>query len=451
MRWTCVEPLKKWRLDVEPNGSGIEWELYYEPTAPMWELLPMKVRDKDGQMLADMYHMKEPGRWSGWVQIDGERISVDGFHGGRDRTFGVRVADKIDFWLWLDAGFEDRAIEAWIIESHDGTVNYVDGGITHTDGTLSKRFVKIEHDIEFDGDTKRPAHATLIFTDEDGKTYRVTADAPHQNVNAYYGLPMAHCQYEDLGGGAYFIHFLWDSNNPEQLTETEGKSMALDQLMRFQARLGIGLQPAGASSSCSWAGRATAATRTGRRWTCRRSNRTRPRSNVGPQKARGPAMTLDANVIERLTGWLRTQLPDADDVRVEGVDRVDFGRSAEMMMLTVVTRHGGKDTSQDVVLRLRPKPPALLEPYDLARQFTILRALENTAVRAPLALWFEASGKVFGQPFFVMQRAVGDVYEMEAPAGRGRPDRGADVPEPGRTNSGDPRRRPQTDRAGRAR
>ena len=118
MRWTCVEPLKKWRLDVEPNGSGIEWELYYEPTAPMWELLPMKVRDKDGQELADMYHMKEPGRWSGWVQIDGERISVDGFHGGRDRTFGVRVADKIDFWLWLDAGFEDRAIEAWIIESH---------------------------------------------------------------------------------------------------------------------------------------------------------------------------------------------------------------------------------------------------------------------------------------------------------------------------------------------
>jgi aminoglycoside phosphotransferase (APT) family kinase protein len=128
-------------------------------------------------------------------------------------------------------------------------------------------------------------------------------------------------------------------------------------------------------------------------------------------------MTLDANVIERLTGWLRTQLPDADDVRVEGVDRVDFGRSAEMMMLTVVTRHGGKDSSQDVVLRLRPKPPALLEPYDLARQFTILRALENTAVRAPLALWFEASGKVFGQPFFVMQRAVGNVYEMEAPAG----------------------------------
>lgn len=234
LRWTCVEPLKKWRLDVEPNASGIAWELYYKPTAPMWELLPMKVTGADGEAIVDMYHMKEPGRWTGWVEIDGERISVDGFHGGRDRTFGVRVADKIDFWLWLDAGFADRAFEAWVIETTDGTVQYVDGGITHNDGTLSKRFVSIEHDVEFDGDCRRPARAALVLTDEDGRTYRVTADSPQQDVNAYYGLPMSHCQYEDLGGGAYFIHFQWDSRDSGQLAEAEGKSMALDQLMRFE-------------------------------------------------------------------------------------------------------------------------------------------------------------------------------------------------------------------------
>ncbi len=123
-------------------------------------------------------------------------------------------------------------------------------------------------------------------------------------------------------------------------------------------------------------------------------------------------MTLDANVAERLTGWLRTQLPDADDVCVEGLDRVNFGHSAEMMVLTIVTRNG----SQDVVLRLRPKPPALLEPYDLARQFKILRALQDSAVRVPRALWLEDSGDVLGRPFFVMERVGGDVYEMEAPA-----------------------------------
>jgi aminoglycoside phosphotransferase (APT) family kinase protein len=127
-------------------------------------------------------------------------------------------------------------------------------------------------------------------------------------------------------------------------------------------------------------------------------------------------MTLDTNVNERLTAWLRGQLPDADDVRVEGLDRVNFGHSAEMMVLAIVTRRGHRDTRQDVVLRVRPKPPALLEPYDLARQFTILRALEDTAVRAPRALWLEDSGDVLGRPFFVMERVGGDVYEMQAPA-----------------------------------
>ncbi len=97
----------------------------------------------------------------------------------------------------------------------DGTVKYVDGDITYADGTTSKRFVKLEHAVEFDGDRKRPARAVLMFTDEDGKTYRVTADAPHQDINVYYGLPLPTCTYSDLGGGSYFIHFQWDSN-PEE-------------------------------------------------------------------------------------------------------------------------------------------------------------------------------------------------------------------------------------------
>ncbi|MDT5139781.1 MAG: hypothetical protein QOD58_4043 [Mycobacterium sp.] len=122
-------------------------------------------------------------------------------------------------------------------------------------------------------------------------------------------------------------------------------------------------------------------------------------------------MSLDANVAERLTAWLRTKLPNPDDVSVEGLDRVDFGHSAEMMMLTVVTA----GTRRDLVLRLRPEPPSLLEPYDLARQFTILRALADTDVRVPPTLWLEDTGEVLGRPFLVMERVGGDVYEMEAP------------------------------------
>ena len=115
---------------------------------------------------------------------------------------------------------------------------------------------------------------------------------------------------------------------------------------------------------------------------------------------------------ESLTAWLRTRLP-ADDLRIEGLDRVEFGHSAEMMVLTIVT----SENSRDVVLRLRPRPPALLEPYDLKRQFDILRSLKGTPVRAPSALWLEETGDVLGRPFFVMERVAGEVYEMHAPDG----------------------------------
>jgi hypothetical protein len=198
----------------------------------MWELLPMHV-EGGGRVIVDMFHIKESGLVSGWVKVEGERIAIDGWSAGRDRTFGVRVADEIDFWLWLDAGFADRAIQAWVIESADGTVQYVDGGFTHTDGSLSKRFVKIAHDTTFDGDRKRPIRSTLVFTDEDGHDFRVEADAPHPHVNAYYGQPLPKLAFEDLGDGEYFLHFRWNSSDRDELAAIEGGSMAIDQLMHF--------------------------------------------------------------------------------------------------------------------------------------------------------------------------------------------------------------------------
>jgi aminoglycoside phosphotransferase (APT) family kinase protein len=122
------------------------------------------------------------------------------------------------------------------------------------------------------------------------------------------------------------------------------------------------------------------------------------------------------DVGQRLSAWLSTQLPESDHVRIEGLDRVEFGHSAEMMVLTVISGAGDTEDRRDVVLRLRPTPPALLEPYDLGRQFDILRALQSTPVRVPPALWREDSGEVLGRPFFIMERVDGDVYEMEAPA-----------------------------------
>jgi aminoglycoside phosphotransferase (APT) family kinase protein len=124
---------------------------------------------------------------------------------------------------------------------------------------------------------------------------------------------------------------------------------------------------------------------------------------------------VDQNVHDRLTAWIGEQLDGADEVRLHGWDRMELGHSAEMLSFTIRWQVGGAAQAQDVVLKLRPPSPGLLEPYDLARQFTILRALEPTDVRTPRALWLEPSGDVLGREFYVMERMPGEAYERVVP------------------------------------
>lgn len=112
---------------------------------------------------------------------------------------------------------------------------------------------------------------------------------------------------------------------------------------------------------------------------------------------------------DELAAWFSQQL--GADVAVEGLDRVEVGHSAETLLLTLVTG----DERRDVVLRVRPAPPGLLEPYDLSKQFRVLRALESAPVRAPRALWHEPTGEVIGREFYVMERLAGTVYERGVP------------------------------------
>ncbi|MGO8862156.1 MAG: phosphotransferase family protein [Acidimicrobiales bacterium] len=117
----------------------------------------------------------------------------------------------------------------------------------------------------------------------------------------------------------------------------------------------------------------------------------------------------------RLLLWFAAQMADVHDVRIEGLDRVVRGHSAETFVLTLCWTASNGDERRDVVIRVRPPTPGLLEPYDLRRQYEILRALAPTPVRAPRALWFEPTGEVLGAEFYVMERLPGRVYEQGFP------------------------------------
>lgn len=230
--WTCVEPLKTWRIQIAPNESGVEADLTYSVRTPFWELKPIVIR-REGRLVTDFQHLKQSGTWQGWVKYDGETRSVDGYSGGRDRTMGVRVSDQIDFWIWYSAELPNRSIEAWLIEGADSTVEYVDGGFTYENGDLSKaRFVRLDHDIEFDGDRKRPLKAELRFMDDEGTRHNVNAESIHPEVVVYYGVHNGKALPRK--GDAKFNWFSWNSLNEEELAIVEDGALALDQLMRHE-------------------------------------------------------------------------------------------------------------------------------------------------------------------------------------------------------------------------
>jgi hypothetical protein len=224
-----VTPLEHWRLELGENPSGVSWEVNYRPRTPLWELRPIEIR-RDGAMLVNMQHIQEGGTYDGWIDVQGERIPVEGWRGCRDRTFGVRAADKIDFWIWMTGQFDDRSVCCYLWETSDGTVQYMDGGWSYVDGTQSERLTRLEHDIEFDGTTKRVVSADLCFYDARGTAYPVAATTDHLDATLYHGMPAPGTREQDgdLSWG------VWDATDPEALALADDYTISVDQMLRFE-------------------------------------------------------------------------------------------------------------------------------------------------------------------------------------------------------------------------
>ncbi|SMX33060.1 phosphotransferase family protein [Maliponia aquimaris] len=62
------------------------------------------------------------------------------------------------------------------------------------------------------------------------------------------------------------------------------------------------------------------------------------------------------------------------------------------------------------VLREKPAGPILPGAHAIEREFRVLRALEQTDVPVPRALWLEEDTAILGTPFYLMERLEGRVF-----------------------------------------
>jgi hypothetical protein len=112
-----VAPLKVLRLLVDAPDQAIRADVTFTARAePIEE--PRFIRRNGPRTFMDYTRLTQNGRWTGWIEIDGVRESVDGFVGTRDRSWGIRPVGARDsqdlappvapqfFWLWSPTNFE---------------------------------------------------------------------------------------------------------------------------------------------------------------------------------------------------------------------------------------------------------------------------------------------------------------------------------------------------------
>ena len=111
---------------------------------------------------------------------------------------------------------------------------------------------------------------------------------------------------------------------------------------------------------------------------------------------------------EKLRDYFSTKLPDKKGLVVEQLIRMTEGFSYETFLCTAKWEEGQTIISQDFVIRMEPEYGPV-PPYDVEKQYRLLKILENTLVPVPRVYWLEKDEKILGKPFFLMEKVEGEI------------------------------------------
>ena len=127
-----VTPLCQLRVKVDAPEAGITADLLFTSRGPAFE--EPHYRFAAGFLTTfDISRMTQNGTWSGWIDVDGERIDVDpsSWRGTRDRSWGIRGVGSREpnpapdgmpafYWLWAPLNFDDMNVIFDVNETPDG-------------------------------------------------------------------------------------------------------------------------------------------------------------------------------------------------------------------------------------------------------------------------------------------------------------------------------------------
>jgi hypothetical protein len=160
-RFECVEPWRRWNVHYSDgaNAAKVEWTQLTQTCDWEWE-----------DLTGGSKHYQGAGRVNVEATVAGRHLQFTGF-GERDRAWGPRNYDPIEFSWWVVAQFPDEVAVHGFVQLLDGA--YRLHGYLHAD-SRSRPLVRFRaDDVVYDPPNGPAAHSRLTFVDDEGREVRV--------------------------------------------------------------------------------------------------------------------------------------------------------------------------------------------------------------------------------------------------------------------------------------
>ena len=175
VRYERIEPMQRWRLTADVDR--VAFDLTFDALTPA---IGGDGQGKQGsgasaatRASVGKGHLEQAGRWTGWIEADGQRHELVDARGNRDKSWGPRRWGGPKMWRWFSINIGD--------DTHFGGIRIgTDAGDLHrgwvwTDGAHSSiREWKITSELAPDGVTHTATH--LHATDARGRVHELHAD-----------------------------------------------------------------------------------------------------------------------------------------------------------------------------------------------------------------------------------------------------------------------------------
>jgi hypothetical protein len=216
--YDIVEPLQRTRYRLAPNDvAAISFDLEIEGVAPPgMEERETHISRSRSRIDADIIRFHQSGIARGWVDVEGQRVEVDGdfWVGARDRSWGVRYGvglppedieaapvpeDTSGLFVWMPVTMtrpDGRPFTLFVyyqrFQGQGWSTGSARGGIERSDGR-TQPFRDVIPDLRFRDDNRRLLGGTIrgVLTDGSERTYRiepVSATGFHLGTGLYGGF-----------------------------------------------------------------------------------------------------------------------------------------------------------------------------------------------------------------------------------------------------------------------